>query len=59
MQTDGLSTETLKRFENVLYGLHAGAFGQKMYIFVSGYWKLDFDNDVLCVRLVFEEKINF
>ena len=27
-----------------------------MDIFVSGYGKLDIDNDVLCVRLVFEEK---
>ena len=30
-----------------------------MDIFVSGYGKLDIDNDVLCVRLVFEEKIEF
>ena len=59
MQTDCLSTETLKRFENLLYGPHAGAFCQIMDIFVSGYGKLDIDNDVLCVRLVFEEKIKF
>ena len=56
LQTDGLSTETLKRFENILYGPHAGAFCQIMDIFVSGYGKLDIDNDVLCVRLIFEEK---
>ena len=56
MQTDWLSTETLKRFENILYGPHAGAFCQIMDIFVSGYGKLDIDNDVLCVRLVFEKK---
>ena len=30
-----------------------------MDIFVSGYGKLDIDIDVLCVRLVFEEKIKF
>ena len=30
-----------------------------MDVFVSGYGKLDIDNDVLCVRLVFEEKIKF
>ena len=56
IQTDWLSTETLKRFENILYGPHAGAFCQKMDIFISGYGKLNIDNDVLCVRLVFEEK---
>ena len=59
LQTDGLSTETLKRIENILYGPHAGAFCQIMDIFVSGYGKLDIDNDVLCVRLIFEEKIKF
>ena len=50
LQTDRLSTETLKRFENILYGPHAGAFCQIMDIFVIGYRKLDIDNDVLCVR---------
>ena len=59
IQTDCLSTETLKRFENILYGPHAGAFCQIMDIFMSGYGKLNIDNDVLCVRLVFEEKIKF
>ena len=59
LQTDRLSTETLKRFENILYGPHAGAFCQIMDLFVSGYGKLDIDNDVLCVRLIFEEKIKF
>ena len=59
MQAECLSTETLKRFENLLYGPHAGAFCQIMDIFVSGYGKLDIDNDVLCVRLVFEENIKF
>ena len=59
LQTDRITTETLKRFENILYGPHSGAFCQIMDIFVSGYGKLDIDNDVLCVRLVFEEKIKF
>ena len=59
LQTDRIPTETLKRFENILYGPHSGAFCQIMDIFVSGYGKLDIDNDVLCVRLVFEEKIKF
>ena len=54
-----LSTETLKRFENILYGRHAGAFCQIMDIFVSGYGKLDIEIDVLCERLVFEEKTKF
>ena len=55
LQTDRITTETLKRFENNLYGPHSGAFCQIMDIFVSGYGNLDIDNDVLCVRLVFEE----
>ena len=59
LQTEGLSTETLKRFEKILHGPHSGAFCQIMDIFVSGYGKLDIDNDVLCVRLVYEEKIKF
>ena len=59
LQTDRLSTETLKRFEKILHGPHSGAFCQIMDIFVSGYGKLDIDNDVLCVRLVYEEKIKF
>ena len=59
LQTDRLSTETLKKFEKILHGPHSGAFRQIMDIFVSGYGKLDIDNDVLCVRLVFEEKIKF
>ena len=49
----------LKRFEKILHGPHSGAFCQIMDIFVSGYGKLDIDNDVLCVRLVYEEKIKF
>ena len=56
LQTDRLSTETLKRFDKILHGPHSGAFCQIMHIFVSGYGKLDIDNDVLCVRLVFEKK---
>ena len=59
LQTDRISTETLKRIENILYAPHYGAFCQKLDIFVSGYRKLDIDNNVLCVRLVFEEKIKF
>ena len=58
LQTDRISTETLKRFENISYGPHSGAFCQIMDIYVSGYGKLDIDN-VLCVRLVFEEKMKF
>ena len=59
LQNDRKLTETLKRFENILYGPHSDAFCQIMDIFVSGYWKLDIDKDVLCVRLIFEEKIKF
>ena len=59
LQTDWLSIETLKRFESILYGAHSGAFCQIMNFFVIAYGKLDIDNDVLCVRLVFEEKTKF
>ena len=55
LQTEGLSTEFLKRFETILHGPHAGGFCQIMDIFVSGYGKLDIDNDVLCVRLIFKK----
>ena len=58
LKTNRISTETLKRFENFLHGSHS-AFCQILDIFVSGYEKLDIDKDVLCVRLVFEEKIKF
>ena len=47
LQTDRLSTETLKRFEKILHGPHPGAFCQIMDIFVSGYGRLDIDNDIL------------
>ena len=33
LQTDSLSTETLKRLENLLYGHHSGAFCQIMDFF--------------------------
>ena len=59
LQTDWCSTETLKRFENISFGPHSGAFCQLKDIFMSGYGKLDIDSDVLCVRLLFEEKIKF
>ena len=31
-------------------------FFQIMETFVSGYGKLDIDNDLLCIRLIIEEK---
>ena len=46
LQIDGLATENLKRFENILYGPHAGAFRQIMDIFGGDYGKVDIDNDV-------------
>ena len=36
LQTDRLSSETLRRFENIFYGPHSGAFCQIMVICVSG-----------------------
>ena len=59
LQTDWLSTETLKRFENILYGPHSVAFCQTRHFFVSAYEKLVFENDVLRIRLDFEEEIKF
>ena len=59
IQTDQLTTETLKRFQSILSGPHVGAFCQVMNIFISGYGKLEIDSDVLCVRFLYEEKIKF
>ena len=56
LQTDRISTETLKRFEIILYGPHSGASCQLMDIYVSVYGNLDIDNDVLCVRLDLKKK---
>ena len=59
IQTDQLTTETLKRFQSILSGPHAGAFCQIMTTFISGYGKLEIDSDVMCVRFLYEEKIKF
>ena len=59
VQTDFVNSETIRRVENILSGPHFGAFCQIMDIFVSGYGKLNIDNDLLSVRLVYEEKIKF
>ena len=58
-QTDQICTETLKRVENILNQSQFGVFCKVMDIFVSGYGKLDIDSELLFVRLVFEEKIEF
>ena len=57
--TDFVNSETIRRVENILSGPHSGALCQIMDIFVSGYRKLNIDTDLLSVRLVYEEKINF
>ena len=49
------SKETWKK----LFGPHYGFFCHIMDIYMGGYRKLEIDNDVLCVRLVFEEKKSF
>ena len=60
IQTDHLTTETLKRLQSILSGPHAGAFCQIMDNFISGYGKLmNIDCDVLCVCFLYEEKIKF
>ena len=58
-QTDQFSSETLKRVESILSGPNSGAFCQIMDIFMSGFGKLNIDSDLLFVRLVYEEKIQF
>ena len=59
IQTDNFSSETLRRFEKILTGLHSGAFCQIMDIFVSGYGNMTIDTELLFVRLNYEEKIKF
>ena len=58
-QTDQFSSETLKRVEPILSGPHSGAFCQIMDIFIIGFGKLNIDSDLLFVRLVYDEKIQF
>ena len=55
-QTDQFSSETLKRVESILSGLHSGAFCQIKDIYMSGFGKLNIDSDLLFVRLVYGEK---
>ena len=59
VQTDEMNTETLKRFESLINGPHSAAFCKIMDIFTSGYGKLDVDTDVLFVKFIVEEKVNF
>ena len=58
-QTDQFSSETLKREESILSCSHSGDFCQIMDIFMSGFVKLNIDSDLLFVRLVYGEKIQF
>ena len=58
-KTDQFSSASLKRVESILSGPHSGAFCQIMDIFMSGFGKLNIDSDLLFVRLVHEEKIQF
>ena len=59
IQTDFVNSEILRRVVTILYGPHSGAFCQFMYIFMSGYGKLNIDSDLLSVRFVYEEKVKF
>ena len=59
LQSDHIPTDSLKRFETILFGSHASAFCQTMDKFISGFGKLGLDSDVLFVRFKYEEKINF
>ena len=45
--------------ESTLSGPHSGAFCQIKDLFLSGFGKLNIDSDLLFVRLVYEEKIQF
>ena len=58
-QIDKFSSQTLRRFESILTGPHSGAFCQIMDTFVSGYGNLNIDIDLLFIRFVYEEKLNF
>ena len=58
-QTDNFSSEILRRFESILTGPHSGAFCQVMDTFVSGYGTLNIDTELLFIRFVYEEKLNF
>ena len=58
-QTDQFSSETFKREASILSGPHSGAFCQIMDIFMSDIGKLNIDSNLLFVRLVYEEKIQF
>ena len=51
VQIDEMNTETLKRFESLNNGPHSATF--------CGYGKFDVDTDVLFVKFIVEEKINF
>ena len=58
-QTNNFISETLRRFESILTGPHSGAFCQILDYFVSGYGNLNINTDLLFIRFVYEEKINF
>ena len=51
VQTDEMNTETLKRTESLINGPHSAAF--------CGCGKLDEDTDVLFVKFIVEEKVNY
>ena len=57
IQTDLVNSETLRRFETILYGPHSDAFCQIKNISRSGYRKLKTDSDLMSVRFVNEKKI--
>ena len=44
IQTDFVNSETLRRVETILYGLHSGAFCQIMDISMRKYGKLNIDS---------------
>ena len=58
-QTDDFSCANLRRFESIFTGPNSGGFCQIMDIFVNGYENLTIDTDLLFIRFVYEEKINF
>ena len=56
LQTDHLTNETQKGFQQILNGPHSGAFCQIMDIFMSGFGGLELDTDILFVCVIYEEK---
>ena len=59
VQTDQMNRETLRIFENLIKRPHSVAFCKISVNLTNAYGKLDVDNEVLFVKFIVQEKINF